>query len=279
MMKKMLTVTAAAVTLAAMPLLVQATPDEDLKAFRDYFQEKFPDVPFNDYVNGAYALDPVARENWLSIEEFPPYEPAIEDGDKLFHTPFKNGKSYADCFPGYKDGIRQNYPYFDAKSGQVKTLEQEINECREKNGEEPLKYKKGTIAAISSYLAYLSRGKVFDVKIPDDPRALAAYENGKKFYYTKRGQLNLSCADCHVYNAGRNLRTELLSPAIGHVTHFPVYRSKWGEMGTLHRRFGGCNEQVRAKAFPPQGEEYRDLEYFMTYMSNGLEVNGPGARK
>ena len=26
-------------------------------------------------------------------------------------------------------------------------------------------------------------------------------------------------------------------------------------------------------------EEYRALEYFHTYMSNGLAVNGPGARK
>jgi sulfur-oxidizing protein SoxA len=50
-------------------------------------------------------------------------------------------------------------------------------------------------------------------------------------------------------------------------------------MGTLHRRFSGCNKQVRAKPFPAQGEEYRNLEYFMTYMNNGLELNGPGARK
>jgi sulfur-oxidizing protein SoxA len=50
-------------------------------------------------------------------------------------------------------------------------------------------------------------------------------------------------------------------------------------MGTLHRRFSGCNKQVRAKPFAPQGEEYRNLEYFMTYMNNGLELNGPGARK
>ena len=42
---------------------------------------------------------------------------------------------------------------------------------------------------------------------------------------------------------------------------------------------GGCNKQVRAKPFPAQSEEYRALEYFHTYMRNGLAVNGPGARK
>jgi sulfur-oxidizing protein SoxA len=52
-----------------------------------------------------------------------------------------------------------------------------------------------------------------------------------------------------------------------------------GTIGTLHRRFTGCNKQVRAKPFKAQGEEYRNLEYFLTYMSNGLTLNGPGARK
>ena len=118
------------------------------------------------------------------------------------------------------------------------------------------------------------------MEIPDDdPRALAAYEEGKKFYYTKRGQLNFACANCHVQNPGNKVRTEIISPPYGHTTGWPVYRSKWGNMGTLHRRFGGCNEQVRAKAFQPQGPEYRNLEYFLTYMSNGLPLNGPSARK
>jgi sulfur-oxidizing protein SoxA len=76
-----------------------------------------------------------------------------------------------------------------------------------------------------------------------------------------------------------NVRSDVLSPALGHTTGWPVYRSKWGELGTLHRRFDGCNRQVRAKAFPAQGEEYRNLEYFLTHMSNGIEYNGPSARK
>jgi len=263
----------------ALPLAVQAGPEQDLNAFQDYHAKKFPKVEYQDFGNGAYALDSVARENWEAIEEFPPYEIALEEGRQLFETPFKNGKTYADCFPNGGIGIKQNYPYFDSASGQVRTLEQDINACREKNGEEPYKWKKGKLASVSAYMAYTSRGNKIDVKIPDDPRALAAYEAGKKFFYAKRGQLNFSCADCHVTSAGMKLRSEVLSPALGHVSHFPVYRAKWGELGTLHRRYGGCNKQVRAKPFKAQGEEYRNLEYFHTYMSNGIEINGPGARK
>jgi sulfur-oxidizing protein SoxA len=203
----------------------------------------------------------------------------ISNGESLFNKPFANGKTYGSCFDNDGIGIRQNYPYFDTERGEVITLELAINECREANAEKPLKWKKGAIANISAYMASTSRGNVFDIQIPDDPRALAAYERGKKHFYQKRGQLNMACADCHKFYSGNKVRADLLSPALGHMTHFPVYRSKWGGLGTAHRRYGGCNKQVRAKPFPAQSEEYRALEYFHTYMSNGLAVNGPGARK
>jgi sulfur-oxidizing protein SoxA len=255
-----------------------ADPESDRKAFVDYFNKRFPDVATESYVNGIYAIDKEAYEQWLDIEEFPPYEIAIEEGEQLFNTAFADGKGYADCFKNGGVGIRQNYPYFDSARKQVVTLELAINECREKHGEKPLGYKKGAIASISAYMASTSRGNTFDITIPDKS-ALAAYEDGKQYFYSKRGQLNFSCADCHVSNASMQIRADKLSAALGHPTHFPVYRSKWGEMGTLHRRFDGCNKQVRANPLPAQGEAYRNLEYFLTYMSNGLEVNGPGARK
>jgi sulfur-oxidizing protein SoxA len=261
------------------PLAAQATPEDDLKAFQEYFKKRFPDTPFNDFINGVYSIDPASREQWEAIEEFPPYEINIENGEQLYNTPFENGKTYASCFGKSLEDIKPRYPSFDTKTGTVKTLEQAINECRDKNGEKPLKYGKGPIADLSAYIAFNARGKEINVKIPDDQRALEWYQKGKHHFYAKRGQLNLACADCHVYGAGMRLRSELLSPAVGQVSHFPVYRSKWGGLGTLHRRYSGCNKQVRAKPFPLQSDEYRALEYFHTYMSNGLEWNGPGARK
>ena len=265
--------------LLLVPWAAGATPQQDLKEFQNYYMKRFPNTPFEDFVNGVYSIDAASREQWQDIEEFPPYELNLTNGEELFNKPFANGKTYASCFENGGIGIRQNYPYFDTERGEVITLELAINECRTANGEKPLKWKRGPIADISAYMAYTSRGKVFDIKIPDDPRALAAYERGKKHFYQKRGQLNMACADCHKFYAGNMVRADLLSPALGHLTHFPVYRSKWGGLGTTHRRYGGCNGQVRAKPYPAQSEEYRALEYFHTYMSNGLAVNGPGARK
>ena len=277
-MKKILTSVSIALLLA-LPLSTMATPQQDLEEFQNYYKDRFPDTPFDDFINGVYSIDMASRLQWEDIEEFGPYELNISNGEVLFNKPFANGNTYASCFDNDGIGIRQNYPYFDTDRGEVITLELAINECRTANDEKPLKWKTGPIADISAYMAYTSRGNVFDIKIPDDPRAVAAYERGKKHFYQKRGQLNMACADCHKFYAGRMIRADLLSPALGHLTHFPVYRSKWGGMGTTHRRYGGCNKQVRAKPYKAQSAEYRALEYFHTYMSNGLVVNGPGARK
>lgn len=278
-MRRVFTIAATLGLICTAPAAVQASPQQDLQEFRAYYAKRFPDTPFKDYVNGVYSIDQASREQWEAIEEFPPYELNVEKGKQLFNTPFKNGKTYASCFRNDGIGVKQDYPYFDSASGKVVTLESAINDCRVTNGEEPLKWEKGDIADISAYMAYTSRGNKVNVVIPSDERAQAAYENGKEHFYAKRGQLNLSCADCHQWNAGNRVRADLLSPALGHTSHFPVYRSKWGGLGTLHRRYVGCNKQVRFKPFKAQSDEYRNLELFHTYMSNGLELNGPGARK
>jgi len=253
-------------------------PDADFKAFRDYFTKLFPNVPLNDFVNGPYSMDAELRKQWEAIDDFPPYDFAIDRGKEMFATPFKNGKTYGDCFPDKGIGIRQNYPYFDDKTGEVITLELALNRCREANGEEPYSYVKDEMASLTAYMAFTSRGKPFDIKIPNDPRALAAYEKGAEYFYTRRGQLNFSCASCHVQNPGNHIRTEVLAPALGIVAAMPIYRSEWNGMGTMSRRLVTCNSQVRGVPLKPQDELYRDVEYYLSYMSNGLPISGPGAR-
>ena len=205
--------TAALAALIALPVAGNsASTLDDQKAFQDYYQKKFPETPFSDFKNGVYSIHAPSREQWEDIEEFAPYELNISKGEEAFNKPFANGKTYASCFENGGIGIRQNYPYFDTVSGEVITLELAINQCRKANGEKPLKWKKGAMANISSYMAYTSRGNKFNITIPDDPRALAAYNKGKKFFYAKRGQLNVSCADCHVTNVGK---TNLLFCLLG----------------------------------------------------------------
>ncbi|PDT82285.1 sulfur oxidation c-type cytochrome SoxA [Bradyrhizobium sp. Y36] len=253
-------------------------PVADAKAFRNFFFQKFPDVKHEDFVNGPYSMNADMKRQWQEKEEFPPYEFALDAGKEMFATPFKNGKTYADCFPNGGIGIRQDYPQFDAKEGKVVTLELALNRCREANGEAPYSYVKDEMASLTAYMAFTSRGKLMDIKIPDDPRALAAFENGKRYFYTRRGQMNFSCASCHVQSPGERIRAEILAPALGILNAMPIYRSEWSGMGTISRRFVTCNSQTRAVPLEPQSDEYRDVEYFLSYVANGLPIAGPGAR-
>ena len=266
---------------------VFAGQQEDIQALQKYMQKRFPDVAFADFKNGAYALDAAKAIQWESQRDFPPFLDHLDEGETIWSTPFANGKTFADCFGEDTSTIRVRYPRWNAETKQVETLEGQIAACQKANGEKPFKGKRGKIAHLSAWLAHQANGQVINVVVPeDDPGAVAAYEAGKQFFYAKRGQLNMSCADCHVYNAGMQARGNLLSPAIGQVTHFPVWRGKWaratnGEdgFGTLQRRYSGCNAQVRARPFKDQGEEYRNLEYFHQSMSNGLVVDAPDYRE
>lgn len=258
----------------------------DVKRFQGYYLNKFKDtkiddkpITLQDFADGVYAIDSTSRETWTEIEEMPPYEIHIDDGKAMWDKKFANGKGYASCFA---DGpaMMHKYPHWDKDKSMVMTLPLALNNCLKANGEKPMKYKKGPINNILAYIAFESRGNKINVEVPsDDAKAVAAYNKGKQFWLSRRGQLNMSCAACHAKNPGLKVRGDLLSPALGHVSHFPVYRAKWGTVGTLHRRFSGCNKQVRAKPFKAQGEEYRNLEYFLTAMSNGIELNGPSSRK
>ena len=266
-----------AITLAPPSLL--ASPEDDLLAFRTFYQQRFPNIELAAHQDGAYALDAQKREQWLDMEDFPPYEIAIDEGADYYQTPLASGGSYNDCLGEGAPAIKQHYPRFNANKGSVETLEQVINQCRLANGEPALDYLGEEMAAITAYIAYQSREQEISIEIPNDPRAVEAYEQGKQFYFSRRGQLNFACSSCHMQMAGNKLRAESLSASLGHATHWPVYRLKWQRVGPLHKRFMECNTQVKALPLEPQSEPYRNLEYFLTYISNGLPINGPASRK
>jgi sulfur-oxidizing protein SoxA len=256
-------------------LSVQADPAQDLKEFQGFFKNKFKNIPFDEWSNGLYAFPAAAdrRAEWEAIEDFPPYEIAVEKGKK-----FWTKNDLGSCFKNGGKGIAQNYPYWDKKTNDVRTIEEDVNACLERKGQKPIKnLKKGKMAQVVAYFKTLSRGKRMKVDI-SAPGAREMYEYGKQYFWAKRGQLNFSCANCHVHNAGNFIGGNILSGALGHGTGFPVYRNKWGGLGTIHRRYGGCNKQVRAKPLKPQSKEYTALELYQAYMNTGLPITAPSNR-
>ncbi|MBN2648068.1 MAG: sulfur oxidation c-type cytochrome SoxA [Thiotrichales bacterium] len=276
MKKTLMSALAIGVTLiATSPAVLAVDPEKDRQNFVEFFKAKSPNIAFEDYKDGGYVYSADKRAQWEAVEEFPPYLDSIDAGQALYE---KDKAVYEKCFGKDPSNVRQHYPYFDEKTKQVVTLEWAINLCRTEAGLEPFKYKKGDIANLSAYFGYQSRGEKVAVKIESDA-AREAYNKGRDLFIKPVGQLGLSCAKCHAYNAGRYARADLLSPALGHTTHFPVFRAKWQELGTLHRRYGGCHQNMRAEPFKAQSEEYRNLEFFQAYTSNGLEINAPGYRQ
>ena len=265
-----------------MPSAVAAdTPDPvaDAKAFQKYFTDKFPKVKLEDFVNGPYSMNEDMHRQWEEKEQFPPYDFCARCwARRCSQSRSRTARATPIAFRTRASASGRTIPYFDEKEGKVVTLELALNRCREANGEAPFSYVKDEMAALTAYMAFTSRGKPFDIKIPNDPRALEAYQNGKRYFYTRRGQLNFSCASCHVQNPGERIRAEVLAPALGILNAMPIYRSEWGGMGTISRRFTTCNSQIRGVPLEPQSDEYRDLEYYLSYVSNGLPISGPGAR-
>ena len=297
----------AACTLNASSFNAQA--EKDRLALIKYFEDKFADpekngaiffpystenelknniikgIKHKEFRLGNYAFSKNGRMSYDEIAEMPPYEDFVEAGEELYNKKFANGNSFAICFPDPKIG--GDYPMFDENRKEVVSLTQAINECLTSNGEKKWKEKKGKMAHLQAFFAFQTREAEMKVNIKiESAEAAAAYERGKEYYYSQRGYLKLSCATCHVQGAAQRVRNESLSQLLGHTTHFPVYRLKWGAkdknndgLGTLERRMQGCIKDQGQNPPKPSSKEMKELLYFMAYMSNGMPVDGPDFRK
>ena len=255
-----------------------ASPEKDRQELIKFYTDKYPNVKVEDYVYGALAFEPDAKAQYEAIMEFPPFDSQVEAGRKLWETPFKNGKTYASCLPNGGKMIAGNYPMFDEAKGKVVTLVDAINGCRVANGEEAYKVgDKATMGLLTAYMRTLSDGMMSNVKV-EGPKAMAAYDDGKKSFFSRKGQLNFACASCHVQNAGVKLRSELISPAVGHTVHWPVFRGG-DNLVQLQQRYVGCFKSVRAVSAPQGSTTLNNLEYFHSALSNGLPLKASVFRK
>ena len=252
-------------------------PEEDQKILKDHFSMRFPDTSFGEYGDGVAAINPEERKRWKEMKNNPAYIDTMEKGEKLFNTPFANGNRYGNCLENGGIAIRHTYPKYDPETDSLKTIESEINRCRIENGEEPLPLSGDDMAAISAYIASTSNGQPIAINIPNED-AQKQYQMGKQIFYARRGQLNISCANCHLDNSGMIFQKQVLSPALGHPTHFPAYKQSWNGLGTLHQQFDDCFKRVQAKPLGAQSEAYKALEYFLNYISNGITVQAPDSR-
>ena len=189
------------------------------------------------------------------------------------------GKSCQDCHgePEKLRGVFTVYPKYDPKTKKLINIEQRINRCRtEQMKARAWKWESDELLSMTTLVGYVSRGMPMKVKV--DGPAKPFFEKGKEFYFQRRGQLDMACKHCHIDFPGQYIRADLLSEGRAGGA-FPLYRLKWQKLGSLHRRFKGCNKQVRAKPYKPGSDEYVNLELFVKWRSNGLPVEVPAVRR
>ncbi len=151
----------------------------------------------------------------------------------------------------------------------------QMNACRtERMGAEAWKTDKGDSIPMEALLASVSRGMPVNVAIDGPGRE--TWELGRELYYTRTGQLELSCANCHEDNYGNMIRADHLSQ--GQINGFPTYRLKNTKLNGVHSRFKGCVRDTRAQTYSPGSPEFVALEMYVASRGNGLSVEGPSVR-
>ncbi|WP_425043500.1 sulfur oxidation c-type cytochrome SoxA [Primorskyibacter sp. S87] len=246
------------VTKTAAPAHLADAVDEVMSGWH-FRSDETQALQMDDFDNPAMVFVDQAMEQWEAVEG-------------------EAGKSCASCHDSVEDsmkGVRAVYPKWNDEREQVYTMAMQINDCRE-NGMKAKKWKYtgGDMASMEALISVQSRGMPVNVAI--DGPAEATWEDGKELYYTRTGQLDLSCASCHEENYGNMIRADHLSQ--GQINGFPTYRLKNAKINTVHARFKGCVRDTRAETFKPGSPDFVALELYVASRGNGLSVEGPSVR-
>jgi sulfur-oxidizing protein SoxA len=213
----------------------------------------------DDFDNPGMMFVDQARESWDTVEG-------------------AAGKSCASCHGDVDEamkGVRAVYPKWNETAGEVRTLEMQVNACRtEQMQAEPLKYTGAEMINMTALISAVSRG--MPMNVATDGPVRETWEMGKDIYYTRYGQLELSCANCHEDSYGQMIRADHLSQ--GQINGFPTYRLKDAALVGAQHRFRGCIRDTRAETFDVGSPEFIALELYVASRGNGLSVEGPSIR-
>ncbi|SFI31016.1 sulfur oxidation c-type cytochrome SoxA [Albimonas pacifica] len=222
-----------------------------------YRDEATRAMEMDDFDNPAMVFVDQGLDSWAAVEG-------------------SAGKSCAACHGDIESlkGVRATTPKLNA-AGALWSVEDFINDCRtNRMGAEAWGWSSDPMLNMTAAISVQSRGLPVAVEI--DGPAAPYYEQGKDMYYTRYGQLELSCANCHEQNNGNMIRADHLSQ--GHTAGFPTYRLKNAGLVSIHNRFKGCIRDTRAETFNEGSDEFRALELYVAARGMGLAVEGVAVR-
>ena len=188
------------------------------------------------------------------------------------------GKSCASCHADAKTsmkGVAARYPAYSSALKQIVNLQSQINTCRTTRMQTPaLAPEHQTLLSLESFVAMQSRG--MPIAPPGDERMATARARGEVLFNQRIGQIDLSCRDCHVSNAGRALAGNKIPEA--HATGYPIYRLEWHSVGSLQRRLRNCMVGVRAEPYAFGRDELVAIEAYLAQRAAGMRFESPAVR-
>ena len=273
------------------PLATDAiSPERDRAALTAILQKKFPGLPPDEWSHGGATFAPGVSVIPLGGANATNVNDILAIGKKAWERKFRNAKSLAACFPNGGQRVAANYPQVDVKSGALVTLEDAINACLVLHQEPAFRIDDTlTMGAVSTYLRSLSIGQRLNVRVVGTA-ALEQYAAGRRWFSRRLGERDLACASCHVLNAGQ-IEQEAgstgergitangsttgkqvgFSPAVGQVLAWPRIEAG-GRVRSIQQQFQRCMERAGAAPFELGSLEYKQLEYFLSAVSNGLTI-------
>lgn len=277
-------VTAVAVT-AGGALAVYAEPvDEELVIdgeIQMITRTKAPEGhPFDEVLSGwLYRADETRALEADSFQN--PGMLYVERGEEIWNTvDGAAGKSCASCHGDAAESMANvgaSFPKWDADAKRPINVELQIDKCRVNNMQaEAYKFDAEDQKALTTFVKHQALGKPVEVDLSQGEMQ-SWWDKGKEVYYTRTGQLNLSCASCHEENNGKYIRADHLSQ--GNVNGFPTYRFNTAGMVSLHNRYRGCIRDTRAEFPKAFSDELMALEVYTTWRGTGLSVETPAVRQ
>jgi sulfur-oxidizing protein SoxA len=215
-----------------------------------------------------------------AMQDDPNLNPAqfwVMDGQSLWQE--KAGKREVSCASCHGEsgsamrGVAVRFPKMS--QGKLQTLEGQINQCRvSRQHAATLAYESKELLALTTFVATQSKG--LPIAVTETVANKASLQKGRQWFYTRMGQLNLSCAQCHEDRAGLKLGGSVIPQA--HPTAYPIYRLEWQGLGSLQRRLRNCMSGVRAQQFEYGSPEMAQLELFLMWRAKGMALESPGVR-
>lgn len=174
------------------------------------------------------------------------------------------------------------YPQYIVKYQRVVSIEDLLAVHAEETTGVRLPVESDDNLQLATLIKMQSNGLPISIDLSNDKNR-AAWERGRGTFYSRIGQRNHSCADCHApeYAKDKWLGGRFIGRAdasLGLTATYPAWRTSFGQIWGLRRRFQWCMLPHGANNLAADAVEYADMELYLAAFANGKKLNVPGLK-